>query len=143
MKDNIKKVYIEWLNDTIQADVPYLLDPAEGEVVEDLNFYSGLALTWEEWDEYYVDSVETIEYLEERADARKRFEGRRFGVSTEEEKEEIMNRISGTYEVDRGGDGYILDFANGLSIAASAGEEEDEVTHRVADNAKFYFADEA
>ena len=142
MKDNIKKLYIEWLKDTIQADVPYQLDPAVGEVVEDLNFYTGLDLTWEEWNEYYMDSVEIIEYLEERADARKRFEGRRFGDLTEGEKEEIMNRISGTYEVERGGERYTLDFDNGLSIAAIAGEEEDEISHRVADNARFYFADE-
>ena len=139
MKDNIKKLYNEWLEDTIQADVPYQLDPAVGEVVEDLNLYTGLELNWEEWNEYYMDSLDTIEYLEERADARKRFEGRRFGDLTEEEKEEIMNRISGTYEVEHGGEGYTLDFNNGLSIAASAGEE---VTHKVADNAKFYFADE-
>lgn len=142
MKDNIKKLYTEWLEDTIQADVLYQLDPAVGEVVEDLNFYTGLDLTWEEWNEYYMDAADTIEYLEERADARTRFEGRRFGDLTEEVKKEIMGRISGTYEVEHGGDRYILDFENGLSIAAIAGEEEDEVTHRVADNARFYFADE-
>ena len=142
MKDNIKKLYTEWLEDTIQADVPYQLDPAVGEVVEDLNFYTGLDLTWEEWDEYYTAFADTIEYLEERADARKRFEGRRFGDLTEEEREEIMQTVSGTYEVEHGGDCYILDFDNGLSIAATAGEGEDEAIHKVADNAKFYFADE-
>ena len=142
MKDNIKKLYTEWLEDTIQADVPYQLDPAAGEVVEDLNLYTGLDLDWEEWNVYYTDSLDTIEYLEERVDARKRFEGRRFGDLTEEEKKEIMDRISGTYEVEHGGEGYTLDFDNGLSIAATAGEGEDEVTHRVADNARFYFADE-
>ena len=142
MKDNIKKIYVEWLEDTINAEVPYRLDPAEGEVVEDLNAYTGLDLTWEEWNEYYEDSTDTIEYLEERADARKRFEGRRFGDLTEEEKEEIMNIVADTYKVERGGEGYTLDFNNGLSIAASAGEDEEEVEHSVADNARFYFADE-
>ena len=139
MKDNIKKLYIEWLEDTIQAEVPYQLDPAVGEVTEDLNLYTGLDLDWEEWNVYYLDSIDTIEYLEERADARKRFEGRRFGDLTEDEKEEILGRVSGTYEVEHGGEGYTLDFDNGLSIAAIAREE---ATHDVADNARFYFADE-
>ena len=142
MKDNIKKIYVEWLEDTINAEVPYRLDPAVGEVTEDLNLYTGLDLTWEEWSEYYEDSLDYIEYLEERADARKRFDGRRYGDLTEEEKEEIMNIVADTYKVERGGEGYTLDFTNGLSIAASAGEDEDEVTHKVADNARFYFADE-
>lgn len=142
MKDNIRKLYNDWLEDTIQADVPYQLDPAVGEVVEDLNAYSGLDLSWEEWNEYYEDSADTIEYLEERADARKKFDGRRFGDLTEEEKAEIMSKSSGTYEVEHGGEGYTLDFTNGLSIAVNAREDEEEVEHSVADNARFYFADE-
>ena len=142
MKDNIRKLYNDWLEDTINAEVPYRLDPAVGEVTEDLNLYTGLDLTWEEWSEYYEDSLDYIEYLEERADARKRFEGRRFGDLTEKEKEELMSKVSGTYEVEHGGEVYTLDFNNGLSISASAGDGEDEVTHKVADNARFYFADE-
>ena len=31
MKDNIRKLYNDWLEDTIQADVPYQLDPAVDE----------------------------------------------------------------------------------------------------------------
>ena len=141
MKDNIKKIYVEWLEDTINADVPYQLDPAVGEVVEDLNLYTGLDLDWEEWNEYYEDSTDTIEYLEERADARKRFDGRRYGDLTEKEKNEIMNRISSMSKAVSG-DVTILDFENTLRLAVreSDGAEDDS---KFMDEAVFYFPDEA
>lgn len=145
MNADTRKLYNEWLKDTIQADVPYQLDPAIGEVTEDLNTYTGLDLSHEEWGEYYRYYAYKIAYLEEyaeqRADARKRFEGRRYGDLTEEEKEEIMSKLSDVFKPRSGRDITILDFSNGLSIAVreSDGAEDDS---KLMGEAKFYFADE-
>lgn len=61
----INAEYRNWLEDTIQADVKYNLDPAEGVVVEDLNEYMGLNLGWEEWNEFYEKNADYIKELED------------------------------------------------------------------------------
>ena len=145
MNADTRKLYNEWLKDTIQADVPYQLDPAIREVAEDLNAYTGLDLSQEEWGEYYRYYAYKIAYLEKRlkvrADARKRFEGRRYGDLTEEEKEEIMSKLSGMFKTRSGRDITILDFSNDLNLAVreSDGAEDDQ---KLMDEAVFYFADE-
>lgn len=145
MNADTRKLYNEWLKDTIQADVPYQLDPAIREVAEDLNAYTGLNLSHEEWGEYYRYYAYKIAYLEKRlkvrADARKRFEGRRYGELTEDEKKEIMRKLSGMFKTRSSGDITILDFSNDLNLAVreSDGAEDDS---KLMGEAKFYFADE-
>lgn len=145
MNADTRKLYNEWLKDTIQADVPYQLDPAIREVAEDLNAYTGLDLSQEEWGEYYRYYAYKIAYLEKRlkvrADARKRFEGRRFGDLTEEEKKELMGSIPHMYRDESAPGMIILDFHNDLSLASR--ESADGGTDPVnVDEATFYFADE-
>ena len=63
--ETINAEYRNWLEVTIQKDVPYNLDPAEGVVVEDLNAYMGLNLSWIEWNEFYKNNAEYIKELED------------------------------------------------------------------------------
>ena len=145
MNADTRKLYNEWLKDTIQADVPYQLDPEIEEVTEDLNAYTGLNLSPEEWCEYYRYYAYKIAYLEKRlrvrADARERFEGRRYGDLTEDEKKEIMRKLPHVYRDESAPGMIILDFHNDLSLASreSADGGVDPVN---VDEAVFYFADE-
>ena len=56
--------YKGWLRDTIQNEIPYNLDPAVGVVTEDLNHYFQVDYSWEEWNEYYIENLDYIEWLE-------------------------------------------------------------------------------
>lgn len=65
MKKITNEQYQEWLQDTIQEDYSYSVDPGEAKVTEDLNNYFDVSYSWQEWNEYYENNLGYIRSLEE------------------------------------------------------------------------------
>ena len=57
---------------------------------------------------------------------------------TEEQRESLLNRVSSTLNGTRDGEEITVDFENGLSIAATVIESEDEITFEISDEAVLY-----
>lgn len=68
-------------------------------------------------------------------------EGKKYGELNEIQQEEILNRITGTYdgiEVDQNGTDVTFDLENGLSVAGKIIDNDEEVVYEIGDEAVIY-----